>query len=123
MIIYYGWYNGLPNVLDDIEYEISYTDRPLVFSEFGAGALYGYHGESLTRWTEEYQSYLYRETHEMIDRMDQVKGFTPWILVDFKSPRRYLPGIQDFWNRKGLISNRGHKKESFYILQEYYKNK
>jgi beta-glucuronidase len=31
-----------------------------------------------------------------------------------------LPGIQDFHNRKGLISNRGEKKKAFYVMQQYY---
>jgi hypothetical protein len=46
---------------------------------------------------------------------------TPWILVDFRSPMRQLPGIQDGYNRKGLISNRGEKKEAFFVLQKTYR--
>ena len=45
---------------------------------------------------------------------------SPWILMDFRSPRRPLPGIQDYFNRKGLISDQGEKKEAFYILQKAY---
>ena len=29
-----------------------------------------------------------------------------------------VPGIQDYFNRKGLISDQGEKKEAFYILQK-----
>jgi beta-glucuronidase len=32
-----------------------------------------------------------------------------------------LPGIQDYWNRKGLISDRGEKKKAFYVMQEWYR--
>jgi beta-glucuronidase len=46
---------------------------------------------------------------------------SPWILMDFHSPRRQLPGIQDGFNRKGLISDQGEKKKAFYILQKVYK--
>ncbi|HCC30258.1 MAG TPA: hypothetical protein DEQ03_09435, partial [Marinilabiliales bacterium] len=53
----------------------------------------------------------------------QLSGFSPWILVDFRSPRRVLPNIQDGWNRKGLISSGGERKQAFYILQEYYRQK
>jgi beta-glucuronidase len=35
---------------------------------------------------------------------------------------RTLPGIQDNFNRKGLISDQGQKKEAFYILQKAYKS-
>jgi beta-glucuronidase len=42
--------------------------------------------------------------------------------MDFRSPRRVLPGIQDFYNRKGLISDKGEKKKAFYVLQGFYKS-
>ena len=59
----------------------------------------------------------------MLERIDQLQGFSPWILVDFRSPRRVLPEIQDGWNRKGLISEDGKKKKAFFVLQTFYKNK
>src|SRR5271170_6745369 len=49
------------------------------------------------------------------------RTFTGTILMDFRSPRRPLPGIQDYFNRKGLISDQGEKKAAFYILQKAYK--
>ncbi len=48
---------------------------------------------------------------------------TPWVLMDFRSPRRFLPGIQDYFNRKGLVSDRGQKKQAFYVLQKFYQEK
>ncbi len=48
---------------------------------------------------------------------------TPWILCDFRSPRRALPQIQDGWNRKGLIGQNGVRKQAFAVLQEYYARK
>lgn len=43
--------------------------------------------------------------------------------VDFRSPRRLLPDIQDHFNRKGLISEQGEKKKAFFILKKYYERK
>jgi beta-glucuronidase len=40
--------------------------------------------------------------------------------MDFRSPRRPLPKIQDYWNRKGLISNNGEKKKAFYVMRQWY---
>jgi beta-glucuronidase len=91
-----------------------------VISEFGGSALQGYHGTPDTRWTEDYQSALYKSQLEMLKSIPFLRGMSPWILMDFRSPRRPLPGIQDFWNRKGLISNKGIKKDAFYILQSFY---
>ena len=41
--------------------------------------------------------------------------------MDFRSPRRQLPGVQDFFNRKGLVSDRGNRKLAFYVLRDYYR--
>jgi beta-glucuronidase len=118
---YVGWYDGLPSKADNLFWKCAY-DKPVIMSELGAGALQGNHGDELTRWSEEYQANVYKHQIEMLKKIPFLKGMTPWILMDFRSPRRVLHGIQDFWNRKGLISNRGDKKEAFYILQNFYKN-
>jgi beta-glucuronidase len=92
-------------------------------SEFGADALYNFHADAQTRFTEEYQANLFQHQLGMLGRMPQLAGMSPWILMDFHSPRRPLPGIQDYFNRKGLISDRGQKKQAFYILQKFYREK
>jgi beta-glucuronidase len=116
---YVGWYDGLPDKADGIEWKTKY-DKPVIMSEFGADALYGHHGDPLTRWTEEYQEDLYQHQIAMLRKIPFLRGTSPWILTDFRSPRRPLPGIQDYWNRKGLISNRGEKKKAFYVMQRWY---
>ena len=116
---YVGWYDGLPEKTDRLEWKTKYQ-KPLIMSEFGAEALYGNHGDSLTRWTEEYQENFYQHQVNMLKRISFLRGTSPWILMDFRSPRRPLPGIQDFHNRKGLISDRGDKKKAFYVMQKYY---
>lgn len=119
---YIGWYDGLPAKTEEIRWQIS-QQKPILISEFGAGAKYGYHGDRLTRWSEEYQEYLYQETLKMLDKIKQLRGMSPWLLMDFRSPRRPLAGIQDGYNRKGLIDEKGHKKAAFYVLQKYYAQK
>jgi len=116
---YLGWYDGLPDRPDGVVWKTTY-DKPLVISEFGADALKGLHGDALTRWSEEYQASVYQHQITMLERIPFLRGVTPWILTDFRSPRRALPGIQDFWNRKGLISEHGEKKQAFFVLQKYY---
>ncbi len=119
---YIGWYDGGIEKCKTISWNIEY-DKPVMISEFGAGAKFGLHGEKDARWNEEYQEYLYQETLKMIDKVKQLRGVSPWVLVDFKSPRRVLPEIQDGWNRKGLMSEKGEKKKAFYVLQKYYNDK
>jgi len=116
---YVGWYDGLPEKADRVEWRMKYQ-KPLIMTEFGAEAPYGNHGDPLTRWTEEYQENAYQHQVKMLKRISFLRGTCPWILMDFRSPRRPLPGIQDFHNRKGLISDRGEKKKAFYVMQNYY---
>ncbi|HKU77034.1 MAG TPA: glycoside hydrolase family 2 TIM barrel-domain containing protein [Pyrinomonadaceae bacterium] len=116
---YVGWYDGLPEKADGLEWKSKYQ-KPLVMSEFGGDALYNHHGDDLTRWTEEYQESIYQHQITMLKKIPFLRGTSPWILTDFRSPRRPLPGIQDYWNRKGLISDRGEKKKAFYVLQRWY---
>ena len=119
---YIGWYDGLPEKCELIIWEIPYI-KPVFISEFGGGAKYGFHGEKNMRWTEEFQEDLYIKSLEMLDKIEGLCGIAPWILTDFRSPRRPLPEIQDDFNRKGVLSEKGEKKKAFYVLQEYYKQK
>lgn len=57
----------------------------------------------------------------MLKRMpDNWVGMSPWVLADFRSPKRNNPIYQEGWNRKGLYSDKGQKKEAFYILRHFY---
>jgi beta-glucuronidase len=119
---YTGWYDGLPDKCARISWEIPY-EKPVFISEFGGDAKQGLHGDRKQRWTEEFQEDLYRQTIPMLEKIPGFSGMSPWILVDFRSPKRALPGVQDGFNRKGLISSEGVRKKAFTTLQEYYKTK
>jgi len=120
---YVGWYGKYrPEDADKMQWEFAYA-KPVIVSEFGAGAAYGLHGDTDTRFTEEYQANLYRHQIAMLQRIPSLAGMTPWILMDFRSPRRTLVGIQDYYNRKGVISDRGQRKQAFYVLQKFYREK
>ena len=118
---YIGWYRDV-NDAPKMTWEIPYN-KPVIISEFGGGARYGYHGAQNQRWTEEFQENLYRENLAMLDKIDGLSGTTPWILKDFRSPRRVLPGVQDYYNRKGLVSDKGEKKKAFFVLRDWYAQK
>jgi beta-glucuronidase len=119
---YIGWYEGKPESADTTEWRIEYQ-KPLIVSEFGGGAKAGLHGGENDRWTEEYQANVYRHQLGMLNRIPQLRGMSPWILMDFRTPLRNLPNIQDGFNRKGLISDQGEKKKAFFVLQKAYQEK
>jgi beta-glucuronidase len=116
---YVGWYDGLPEKCDRVEWKFS-ENKPVIISEFGGECVYGLRGAKTDRFTEDYQEDMYIHSVNMLKRIPGLAGTTPWILKDFRSPRRQLPGLQDDFNRKGLVSDKGQKKRAFYIMQEWY---
>ena len=105
-------------IIEDIQITSPYN-KPIHLSEFGAGAKFGIK-DSNKIWSEQYQAKVYNHQLRMIVNNPQIQGITPWILKDFRAMLRPLPGIQDFYNRKGLIDENGNRKEAFKILQEFY---
>jgi beta-glucuronidase len=116
---YAGWYWSSTKDMLNYKFDIKFN-KPVVITEFGADALGGYHADDETRWSEEYQDLLFKNQFTMLKAISGLRGMTPWILVDFRSPRRQHPYFQDFWNRKGLISETGKKKKAFYTVKSFY---
>ena len=117
---YAGWYwGGTPKEITKYSFKVKYQ-KPVIITEFGGDALAGFHADEDTRWSEEYQEALYKNQFKIQESIDGLRGMTPWILVDFKSPRRTHPIYQNFWNRKGLISDTGKKKKAFFTLKIRY---
>jgi beta-glucuronidase len=118
---YAGWYGDdtladLPGLVWDVP-----TTRPLILSEFGADALAGYRNDGVKKFTEEYQAEYYRKMLAMAAKMPTLAGMSPWVLKDFRSPRREHPLFQNGWNRKGLVSPTGVRKQAFDVLSEHYR--
>lgn len=118
---YMGWYAAWPKDPADLHWAVA-LDKPLFISEFGCEALYGQHGdkEVASSWSEEYQAELFRRNLRMFQNIPNLCGVSPWVLYDFRSPTRMHPTNQDGWNRKGLVSDQGQRKQAWYIMHDYY---
>lgn len=136
---YFGWYYSVlfarqlgideavlrPLMLDfmaDLRIQSIY-DKPLHISEFGAGAKQGNRSAEKHIWSEDYQLAVYEAQLDMLTKSPQVQGISPWILKDFRAMLRPLAGVQDYYNRKGLISEKGKRKAAFYLMQDFYRNR
>lgn len=118
---YYGWYNPdfsrLPQMLNN-----SNPEKPVIITEFGADALPELHGSVTEKGNEEYQEWVYQKQTETLAQITYVQGMTPWIMYDFRCPRRSA-AIQKYYNRKGLLSpDKNYRKKAFYVLQKFYKS-
>ncbi len=135
---YFGWYYSgalalatpvdserARRVMLDNMHRIRFETRlgkPLIISELGAGARQGLHAApgELRVYSEEYQVRVYRAQLDMLERQETVRGISPWILKDFRAPLRLYQGVQDHWNRKGLVSETGVEKAAFAVLRDHY---
>ena len=118
---YNGWYSA--DRLADVP-AITWRvplDKPLIFSELGADAKAGFHDPSADpqKFSEEFQRDYYRATLAMAQKIPTLRGLSPWILKDFRSPRRQTL-FQQGWNRKGLVSETGERKLAFDVLADFY---
>jgi len=91
---------------------------PVIVSEVGAG--WDSHGDADERWTEEFQTSVYRDQLAALEEIDRVQGLSPWILFDFRTPMRMNPH-QRGYNRRGLLDESGRKKEAFDVLRNTYR--
>ncbi|NBJ94645.1 glycoside hydrolase family 2 TIM barrel-domain containing protein [Parablautia muri] len=116
---YCGWYTPdfekLPQLMAN-----SNPKKPVIITEFGADALPGHHGTITDKGSEECQVYVYERQIETLRKIDYIKGMTPWILYDFRCPRR-THYLQKYYNRKGVCSaDKTYRKPAFEVLQKFY---
>lgn len=121
---YVGWYEDWRKAPEETIWKVA-EGKPIIFSEYGGEALFGEHGngEAKWSWSEDYQADLYRKNLRMFDGISNLAGVCPWVLFDFRSPTRFSPKQGLEFNRKGLVSDRGERKEAWRVMHDYYSRK
>ncbi|MFI3319833.1 MAG: glycoside hydrolase family 2 TIM barrel-domain containing protein [Rikenellaceae bacterium] len=121
---YLGWYGNWGGDPAKTEW-IARADKPLLVTEFGAGVVYANYGDAnnSSSWSEGYGEQLYKDYVKFFANIPNLCGVTPWVMFDFRSPTRPNLRHQQGWNRKGLLSEFGEKKQIWYVMHDYYKRK
>ncbi len=131
---YYGWYYGtlydLGNTLDRLHGK--YPNKPIVVSEFNAGAALdsvandNYSAVRGKQYTLEYQNKFLTVHMDQIfhpDRIDYVSGGIIWLYSDYADIHRVGGGHPKQWdyvNLKGLVNQQRERKPSFDLVKRYY---
>ena len=115
---YIGWYDAPKNYCDSITWQLN-TTKPVVVSEFGGGAKLGRHSGKSAFFSEDNMVELYKHQFIMLEKIPGLAGTIPWVLQDFRSPHRLLIGVQDNYNRKGLYTEKGQKKQAWQIVKDW----
>ena len=105
---YTGWYSlpGRPGqacrqATRDLEALHRKLGKPVLVSEFGAGAIAGMHADPPQMFSEEYQADLLEEYIRMLENLPFVIGGFIWALADFAAPQKHT---RVMGNRKGVFT-------------------
>lgn len=116
---YVGWYDTDFAKLPEL-FANSAPEKPVFITEFGAGARPGYRGGSDEFFTEDKQKQIYERQIQTLRTIPYIAGISPWILFDFRSPRR-LNAYQNGYNRKGIIAeDKATPKAAYRVLHRFY---
>lgn len=129
--MYYGWYDkengGATTWVDFMEMfrrrraSLGMEQVPVVFSEFGAAALYGCRDAfNATRWSEEYQADLLSYCLELFHADPMVSGFYIWQMCNIRtSPEAGLTRARTF-NNKGILDEYRNPKLAYFTVKDLY---
>jgi beta-glucuronidase len=121
---YIGWYvpeiegSDFPDYLRRMA-ELC-PDKPILITEFGAGAIAGEHSMAAVKWSEEYQVQQVTSQIEAMRENAHVAGCYIWQYCDIRvHPRRAL-GRPRSMNNKGLVDEYRRPKSAYYAVRDLY---
>ena len=118
---YYGWYYGGPDLegpeeaLRDELKEWQKLGKPLMFTEYGADTVMGFHDTTPVMYTEEYQLDYYKMNNKVFDEFDFVVGEQVWNFADFMTSQGMIR-VQG--NKKGLFTRDRKPKLAAHYFRE-----
>lgn len=128
--LYFGWY-------DDNELKAEYdkfltwadasgaAGKPVIISEFGAAAMYGFREPTRVRWSEERQADILDEALALYIKRPEVCGTFIWQFCDCRITEEgtfYLTRPRNK-NNKGVLDEYRRPKLSYSVVQKYFKGR
>ena len=93
--------------------------KPMLVTEFGAGAIYGCHAlEEGVVWSEEYQRRLLADCVTHFGGRADLAGFYVWQLHDTRSDGALALRRPRSYNNKGLVDEYRRPKLAYHALRE-----
>lgn len=124
--MYSGWYQDI-TVKEGHEKEmewIALTDgvgKPVIVSEFGAGAIYGYRDRGRSKWSEERQADIIRENLEVYKYDERLTGIFIWQFADCKvTEEKWFSVRPRSYNNKGVVDEYRRPKEAFDVVKKMF---
>ena len=127
--IYPLWYHNEPagdyaRRLTEWMDSVGAADKPIIFSEFGAGAIPGYHDPlRRAKWSEERQSDILREQLTAFMGMDRISGVYIWQFADVRVAEEWAYSRPRTMNNKGVVDQYRHPKMSYATVKDCFRSR
>ncbi len=100
------------------------SGKPIIFSEFGAGAIAGYHDPfGRAKWSEERQCDILDAQLRAILGMERVSGAYIWQFADVRVAEEWAYNRPKTMNNKGVFDQFRRPKLSFQVVKERFGEK
>ncbi len=125
--LYPQWYHDTP-VRDALERKIREIrenggeGKPVIVSEIGAGAIYGFHdplGEA--KWSEERQGRILRDQIAGVLGNPEVTGVFLWQFADVRVADEWFAGRPKTYNNKGAVDEYRRPKLAYQTVREMFR--
>lgn len=124
---YNGWYSGTISLwAETIEKmferfaEVGVEGKPLIISEFGAGAVYGHRSFDTVRWSEDYQAKLLEHCITLFRDDPRIAGCYIWQFTDIRTCRDMGLTRARQYNNKGILNEHRNPKAAYFKVKEIY---
>ena len=124
--MYSGWYQDVA-VKERHEQEMDWiasaggVGKPVIVSEFGAAAMYGYRDRGRCKWSEERQADIIRENLEVYREDPRLTGTFIWQFADCKvTEEEWFSSRARCHNNKGVVDEYRRPKEAFDVVKELF---
>lgn len=127
--LYAGWYEDVSiKERKDKEVEWIYqaggADKPIIVSEFGAGAIYGYRDRSMCKWSEERQAQLLGDSLQVYMNDSNICGVFIWLFADCRvTEEEWWAARARCHNNKGVVDEYRRPKLSYDVVKEWFHKK
>ena len=126
MNVYPGWYHDTPpkKWVDDLKEWIAKTGsagKPFLLSEFGAGAIYGFHDYGRCKWSEERQADILDAQLSAFLEPGCANGTYIWQFADCTVSEEIMRQRPKCENNKGVVDRYRRPKLAYDVVRSHYR--
>lgn len=127
--MYSGWYQDV-SVKERHEKEMEWINsaggqgKPVIVSEFGAAAIYGYRDRGRSKWSEERQADIIRENIEVYESDNRLTGIFIWQFADCRVTEEggWFATRARSHNNKGIVDEYRRPKMAYDVVKSMFES-